>query len=92
MTHKFINKAETDSWTQRTYLFAKGEGFREWSEWEVGVNRPKLLYIEWINNRVPLYSAKNHMQYHMINHKSILKHNIKNKPKDCKAIIFHDIN
>ena len=38
-------------------------------EWEVGVSRCKLLYIEWINNKVLLYSTENYIQYPVINHK-----------------------
>ena len=37
-------------------------------EWEFGVNRSKLLYIEWINNKVLVYSTENYIQYPMINH------------------------
>ena len=37
-------------------------------EWEVGVSRWTLLYIEWINNKVLPYSAENYIQYPMINH------------------------
>ena len=37
-------------------------------EWEVGVSRCKLLYIEWINNKILLYSTDNYIQYPMINH------------------------
>ena len=36
--------------------------------WEVAVSRCKLLYIEWINNKVLLYSAGNYIQYSEINH------------------------
>ena len=36
-------------------------------EWEAGVSRCKLLYIEWINNKV-LYSTEKYIQYPMINH------------------------
>ena len=32
------------------------------------VSRCKLLYIEWINNKVLLYSSENYIQYPMINH------------------------
>ena len=28
-------------------------------EWEIGVNTYKLVYREWINNKVPLYSTGN---------------------------------
>ena len=37
-------------------------------DWEFGVSRCKLLYIEWINNKVLLYSTENYIQYPMINH------------------------
>ena len=47
-------------------------------EWEFGVSRCKLLYTEWINNKVLLYSTENYIQYPMINHngKEYLKKNI----------------
>ena len=35
---------------------------------EVAVIRRKLIYIGWINNKVPLHSTENHSQYPMINH------------------------
>ena len=37
-------------------------------DWESGISRCKLLYIEWINNRVLLCSIENYIQYPMINH------------------------
>ena len=37
-------------------------------DWEFGINRCKLLYIEWINNKVLLYSTGNDIQYPIINH------------------------
>ena len=44
-------------------------GAKRGMEWEVGVSRGKLLYMEWIN-KVLLYSAENCwcIQYPMINH------------------------
>ena len=41
---------------------AKWEEFRE-----DGVSRYKLLYMEWINNKVPLYSTDNYIQHPMTN-------------------------
>ena len=35
-------------------VVAKGEGVEGGVEWEVGVSRCKLLYIEWMNNKVLL--------------------------------------
>ena len=37
-------------------------------EWEFGVSRCKLLYIEWINNKILLYSTRNYIQYPVVNH------------------------
>ena len=41
----------------------KGEGVGGGMEWNVGVSRCKLLYIEWINKKVTLYSTENYIQY-----------------------------
>ena len=38
-------------------------------EWEAGISRWKLLYIDWMNNKVLLYSTENYIQYPLINHK-----------------------
>ena len=46
-------------------------------EWEIGVNRCKLLYIEWINNKVLLYSKGDYIQNPVINH------NGKEYEKEC---------
>ena len=48
-------------------MAAKGEGAGRGMEWEVGVSRCKLLYIEWISNKVLLYVTENYIQYLMIN-------------------------
>ena len=59
-------------------MVAKGEGNGRGMQWEVGVSIRKLLYIEWINNKVLLYSTENYIQYPMINHngKEYLKKNV----------------
>ena len=49
-------------------MVAKGEGVGGGMEWEVEVSRCKLLYIEWINNKVLLYNTGNYIQYPMRNH------------------------
>ena len=43
-------------------------GSRRWKNWEFVINKCKLLYIGWINNKVLLYNTGNHIQYPMINH------------------------
>ena len=40
-------------------------------EQELEVKRCKLLYTEWINNKVLLYSIENYIQQPMINHNGI---------------------
>ena len=37
-------------------------------DWEFGISRCKLLYIEWINNKVLLYSTGNYIQYSVTGH------------------------
>ena len=37
-------------------------------DWELGVSRCKLLHIQWINNKILLYSTGNYIQYFVINH------------------------
>ena len=37
-------------------------------EWEFGITRCKLLYRQWINNKVLLYSSGNYIQYSGINY------------------------
>ena len=49
-------------------VVAKGEGLGGGMEWDAGVSRCKLLYIDWINNKVLPYSTENYIQYLMINH------------------------
>ena len=46
----------------------KGEGGGGGRNWEFGVSRCKLLHVEWINNKVLLYSTGNSIQYPRINH------------------------
>ena len=47
-------------------------------DWEFGISRCKQLNIEWINNKVLLYSTGNCIQYSVINHngKEYFKKNI----------------
>ena len=50
-------------------LVAKEVGGEEIMEWEVGVSRCQLLYMEWINIKILLDSTESYIQYYMINHK-----------------------
>ena len=57
------------------------DGCQGGGEWETagksGISRCKLAYIEWINNKVLLYSRGNYPQYPVINH------NGKENEKEC---------
>ena len=41
---------------------AGGQG----KDWEFGISRCKLVYTEWINNKVLQYSTGNYIQYPVI--------------------------
>ena len=58
-------------------VVAKGMGSGGGMDWELGVSRCKILYTEWINYKVLLYSTGNYIQYPMINH------NGKEYKKEC---------
>ena len=47
---------------------ASWEGCRGGMEWEFAIRRCKFLWIEWINNKVLLYSTGNYSQHPVINH------------------------
>ena len=48
--------------------FLRGKGSGGGVSWEFGISRCKLVYIEWINNKILLYSPGNYIQYPVINH------------------------
>ena len=52
---------------EKRLVVAKGKRVGRGLEWEVWVSRCKLLYTEWINTKVLLYSTENYIQYLMIN-------------------------
>ena len=67
-TSELIYDTETDSQAQTTDLWLpRGRG-RGGKGWEFVVGRCKLLYIEWINNKVLMCSTGNYIQYPVINH------------------------
>ena len=56
---------------KETHIYGKwicGCGRVGGMDWEFGINRCKLLYIEWKNNKVLLYSTGKYIQYPVINH------------------------
>ena len=56
---------ETD--IENRFAVAKGEGCGR-MDWEFGISRCKVLYIEWTNNKVLLHSSEDYIQYSAINH------------------------
>ena len=52
---------------ENRFVVDKGGGGKK-MDWEFGVGRCKLLYVEWINNKVLLLSTGNYIQYPLINH------------------------
>ena len=53
---------------------AQGQGLGGGLEWEAGVSRCKLSYVEAINSKVPLCATDSHIQHPVIN---IMEKNIK---------------
>ena len=51
-TDEFIYETNVIMDRGNRLVIAKEEGFGKRMEWEVGISRCKLLYIEWINNKV----------------------------------------
>ena len=47
----------------------QGQEGREWDEWGVGVSRCKLLHLDWISNKVLMYTTGNYIQSLGIDHK-----------------------
>ena len=66
-TNEHIHKTETESHGEQT-SDCQGAGGRAGKKWEFGVSRGKLLYTEWINNKVLLYSTGKYIQYPVTNH------------------------
>ena len=46
----------------------RGGGGGRGMDWEFGVGRCKLIHLEWINNKVLMYSTGNYIQSPVINH------------------------
>lgn len=49
-------------------MVAKGERGGEGVDWKSGISRCKLLYREWINNKILLHSTGNDSQFPVISH------------------------
>ena len=70
MTRTYLQSRKRVTDTENRLVVANGEkGVGGGIDWEFGISRCKLLYIEWINKKVLLYSMGNYIQYPVINHK-----------------------
>ena len=49
-------------------MVAKGEGSGGGMYGEFEISRCKLLYIEWISNKVLLHTSGNYIQYPVVSH------------------------
>ena len=63
----FTKQKQTHRHRKQTYGYQRGRG---WSgmDWEFGISRRKLLYREWINNKVLLCGIGNYIQYLVTNY------------------------
>ena len=57
-------------------------------EWAFGVGRCKLLHLEWINNKVLLYSTGNYVQYPVMNHSGKEYKKMIRTSQKCATCIF----
>ena len=57
LKYDYMNLSTNQKQTHREsrFVVAKGVGPGGGKDWEFGISRCKLLYIEWINNKVLLY-------------------------------------
>ena len=77
-TNEPIYRTETDSYTD--WWLPRGRVVGE--EW-TGVNRCKLLHLEWINNKFLLYNRGTYIQYAELNHTG------KYKKKECVCVCVY---
>ena len=68
MTQMNLSTKQTHRHSEQTCGCPGGWGQGGGMDWELGISRCKLLYIEWINSKVLLYSTGNYIQYPVINH------------------------
>ena len=84
-TNEPIYKTETDRHGEQTCGCHGGGELGEGWSWESGINRCKLLYIKWINNKVLLYSTRNYLISY---DKAIMGKNMRKNLHICKTELF----
>ena len=69
MTQTNVSRKQKKSHRHREQTCGcQGGGSRGGMDWEFGVSRCKLVYIEYINIKVLQYRAGNYIQYPVVNH------------------------
>jgi len=56
-----MKQKQTHRHGDRLMVAKRDMGEKGGVHWEFGISRYKLLYIDWINNKVPLYSTGNYI-------------------------------
>ena len=81
MAQKNLSTKQKNTDMENRFVVSKGLGR---DGWEAGVTRCKLLYTEWRNNKILLYSTESHIQHPVTNHngKTI-------KRKVCAQLLSH---
>ena len=54
--------------THHRLVVAKGDHGGGGLDWEFGISRGQVLYIDWVSNTARLYSTGNNIQYSITNH------------------------
>ena len=49
-------------------MVAKWEEVGKGKDWEFMISKCKLLYLEWVKNKVLLQGTRNYIQYPVVNH------------------------
>ena len=85
VTHLWNRKYGTNEPTHETetdlankLLVARVKGGGGGMDWEFGVDSCKLLHLEWMSNKVLVYSTRNYNHYPEINHDG----------KECKNTMY----
>ena len=68
MTQMNLSMKQKETHIENRLVVVKGEGGGGRMDRQFGISNCKLFYIEWINNKVLLYSTGNCIQYPVINH------------------------
>ena len=63
-----MNQKQTHRHREQICGCQGGRGVGGGMDWEFGISKCKLLYIEWVNNQDLLYSTGIYIQYPVINH------------------------